>query len=463
MSLRRVGISGIAAYVPRLYLDLGGAWAEARTGSGSADSLRRKVTQGIGIRRVAMPDFHEDPVTMAANAVVALIENTGIDPADIGSIAVGTESSPDLSKSAAAYVLGLIARHYRVDLSRTSAPHFQFACIGATYALEAALTAVAAGTAVGKHHIVVATDVARYPVGSVGEPTQGAGAVAMLVNDEPAVLEIDVGAIGTCTVDERDFYRPVGLKTPIVDGKRSVSVYCDTIARAAQHARERRGGDLLFDSFGAYVFHLPFPKMAEYAAARLFRILWKSDAARAPLAAGLDGEAAEDLAFRRDPAFRAVFEERVRPSTLLAEQIGNVYAGSLWLALLSLVEARAEQGLDLGGTEVLLASFGSGASAKVLCGRFVEGYTRACQLGLLQSLRDEREGGRRRGLTMEEYERLHARAELRVDAAGSVEILPLPSSIVPPRGEFYLRGIGDGRSEDASDLGYRYYDHSNDE
>jgi len=38
---------------------------------------------------------------------------------------------------------------------------------------------------------VVVSDIAKYDLGSSGEVTQGAGAIAMLLNDDPRLLSFD--------------------------------------------------------------------------------------------------------------------------------------------------------------------------------------------------------------------------------------------------------------------------------
>ena len=63
-------------------------------------------------------------------------------------------------------------------------PEVKHACLGGMYALKgAARWAALEGR--GKKAIVVAADIAEYERGSTGEPTQGAGAVAMLVERDP--------------------------------------------------------------------------------------------------------------------------------------------------------------------------------------------------------------------------------------------------------------------------------------
>ena len=66
-------------------------------------------------------------------------------------------------------------------LSRScEVPELKHACLGGVYALKGALR-FAALDGKGRKAIVVTADIAEYARGSTGEPTQGAGAVALLV------------------------------------------------------------------------------------------------------------------------------------------------------------------------------------------------------------------------------------------------------------------------------------------
>ena len=82
------------------------------------------------------------------------------------------------------------------------------ACLAGVYGLKQALRwAMLAPT--DRFAIVVSADIAEYELGSSGEPTQGAGAVAMLVGQHPTLLEIDPRFSGSASVDrETDFRKP---------------------------------------------------------------------------------------------------------------------------------------------------------------------------------------------------------------------------------------------------------------
>jgi hydroxymethylglutaryl-CoA synthase len=454
-----IGIDSIGVYVPRLYVDLTADWAKARApelSKGDVAKLVGKVTDGVGVTRMAIIDAHQDCATLAAMAAKRVIDASGIDPRDIDFLAVGTETTVDQSKSIAAYVLGMLERHYGVSLQDVGAPQFQFACIGATYALEAAVNRIRCGDNVKPYSLVIASDVSKYPLRTAGEYTQGAGAVALLVSQNPRVLVLDRGLTGTVTRDERDFFRPNGQSWAVVDGKYSIDVYLDCVEAAFEAYAKRAeaklgiGMDRMYESFDAFLFHVPFPRMAEYAAARVFGRMWQA----APEARNrLTQEGVSFAAPRKDyekalakaPLFRTAFERKVAPSLLLGREVGNVYSGSLYLALAGFLEET--RGQNLAGKRVMLGSYGSGASAKVFSGVIADRYeTLVSQLRVRDALRPESEGGERIPLSVADYERLHEMTDK--DRGESVRA---------PKDEFVLERLGTSETAERTDIGYRYY------
>ncbi|HXI57501.1 MAG TPA: hydroxymethylglutaryl-CoA synthase, partial [Polyangia bacterium] len=327
-----VGIDGLSVYVPRLYVDLTGEWALTRAGSASgAAELVAKITKGIGVHRFAVPDAHEDSATMAAMAVARLIDELGLDPARMGYLAVGTETTVDQSKSIAAYVLGMLQRRYQVDLSHVGCPQFQFACAGTTYALEAASALIRAGEMGDRYAVVVATDISRYAIGGPAECTQGAGAVAMKVSQAPRLLTFDPRIRATVTFDERDFFRPNWSDEAVVDGQYSVDMYLSCLdAVVAKVATNGPDAIQRLAASDHFLFHIPFPRMAEYAATRLYRRLL--DLKRGASWERREPSAERELDKRQmdSEPFRTWFGQRCFPALAHAGQIGNIYSGALY-------------------------------------------------------------------------------------------------------------------------------------
>jgi hydroxymethylglutaryl-CoA synthase len=454
-----VGIDGISVYVPRLYVDLSADWARARAPAQGTDSatLTQKLNKGIGVRKMAIPDAHEDSATMAAMAAKRLIDRQSLDLESIGYLVVGTETTVDQSKSIGAYVLGMLARHYRSSVSHVGCPQIQFACIGATYALEAAAALVKSGLLRGRSALVIASDIARYPKGDPGECTQGAGAVAMHVAAAPRLLELDGLHWPSVTVDERDFFRPNWSSEAVVDGRYSVDLYLDCLDRTlranlAVHGDEATNRLLNSDHF---VFHAPFPRMAEYAAARLFRRLQglrESLPIFEPCATSGD-ERARDREVVKSTEFQAWFATHCAPALRHVGDVGNTYSGAIYLSFASLVEALAVAGK---AGRITFFSYGSGASAKLFTGILPCGFREVAHIAEVSTHLDDTVGaaGRRRALSLPEYERLHDLHQQHMGAR-----LEVAASVLPPHDEFVLARIGTERCEQRVDIGYRYYDY----
>lgn len=362
-----VGIDAISFATPRAYVDL----VDLATARGVPPE---KLTQGLGALRMSIADRHEDPVTLAVDAASAMFDRADVDPSQIGFCAVGTESGIDHSKPVASYVHGLLELP-----SRCRVYDAKHACFGGTAALMAACEWIASGAARGRTALVICSDIARYEIGSKGEPTQGAGAVAMLIAERPRLLEIEVGRSGGHAADVHDFWRPLHRRDALVDGKFSVSCYLDALSSAFEEwstlERERGRGEALVRC----AYHVPYVKMAK-----------KADARRA-LVEGLTVEAAEER-FRRE----------VGSSLVFAGEVGNIYTGSLYMAVASMLHHEAR---DLEGRRVGLFSYGSGCAAEFFAATVAAGAGRlARRLELDRPLRD------RVRLSISEYESIR-RAE----------------------------------------------------
>jgi hydroxymethylglutaryl-CoA synthase len=274
-------------------------------------------------------------------------------------------------------------------------------------------------------------------------------------------------------------------------------VYLDCVESAflAYASRLKAGPGVgesgVLDAIDHFLFHVPFPRMAEYAAARVFttQTQW-SGASGASGGSGASGSV-DPSKSRRDverevaksAIFREVYDQKVAPSLALAQSVGNVYCAALYLALAGLLE-RNRSG-SLVGERAAFTSYGSGASAKVFSGIFQEGYAAATAgLRTHEDLRIEAEGGSRVPLSMIEYERLHGLTDCELDGDEKVvqklrdglalsapevaalrsvwtkpmwRIRPRGASVRPPSAEFALDRLGTQSSAERTDVGYRYY------
>jgi hydroxymethylglutaryl-CoA synthase len=367
-----VGIDAIEIRSGKLRLDLAGTFAPAK------GEDPEKYTKGIGITYSSLPDVYEDIVTMGANAAKALMDRTGLVPDDIGRIDVATESAFDNSKPVSTYVAGCLESVYDGDFHHANKGERKFACLSGTQCVDDAYNWVRAGRNRGRAALVIATDTALYERGDPGEATQGAGAVAMLIDEEPDIVALSTEQ-GYGSADETDFLKP-NQQFPSVDGKRSIQVYLARL-REALEDYESVAGDTHPDTFAYFPFHTPYPGMVRKAALLGYRHITRDTEVEEALAADVgmqpreadfgSWEAYEDAIrtymddLKRTDRYREWYERAIDPTIAISERVGNWYTGSVHLARLSALRAAADAGVDLAGQRLLVGSYGSGAQAEI--------------------------------------------------------------------------------------------------
>ena len=367
-----VGIDAIEIRSGKLRLDLAGTFAPAK------GEDPEKYTKGIGITYSSLPDVYEDIVTMGANAAKALMDRTGLVPDDIGRIDVATESAFDNSKPVSTYVAGCLESVYDGDFHHANKGERKFACLSGTQCVDDAYNWVRAGRNRGRAALVIATDTALYERGDPGEATQGAGAVAMLIDEEPDIVALSTEQ-GYGSADETDFLKP-NQQFPSVDGKRSIQVYLARL-REALEDYESVAGDTHPDTFAYFPFHTPYPGMVRKAALLGYRHITRdteveealaADVGMQPREADFGSWAAYEDAIRtymddlkRTDRYREWYERAIDPTIAISERVGNWYTGSVHLARLSALRAAADAGVDLAGQRLLVGSYGSGAQAEI--------------------------------------------------------------------------------------------------
>ena len=329
-----------------------------------------KYVLGLGQSEMSMLAEDEDIVTMGAAAAKPLLERNGIE--GIRTLLFATESGVDQSKAAgisAAKLLGLPHSVRVVEMKQ--------ACYGGTAALQAAIGIVARSPQ--ERVLIIASDNARYLLDSPGEPTQGAGAVAMLVSADPELLEIEP-ANGISTTDVDDFWRPNDSTTAVVDGHLSVGAYLDAVSDAWADLQSQ-GGPAIGD-IDRVIYHQPYTKMAKKAQARLREV--SGDEISTALNPGdeVDG---------RDTGLET--------GSRYNRRLGNSYTASLYSCLASLIDHED----DLAGKRIGLFSYGSGCVSEFLTGVVQPGYLQRRNPERAATLLDTRVP-----VSIEEYRALHS-------------------------------------------------------
>ena len=351
-----IGIDKINFFTSNLYVDMT-ELAIARNDDPN------KYLIGIGQSKMAVIPPTQDIVTMGANAAESML--TDEDKEEIDLVIVGTESGIDNSKSAAAYIADLLG--LRDDI-RTF--EIKQACYGATAALQMAKAQVALNP--DSKALIIGADIAKYGLNTPGEVTQGGGAVAMLVSANPKLLSFEGGST-YLSRNIMDFWRPLGHSEALVDGKYSSNVYLDFFNNVYSNYKDKTG--FTIDNFEALLFHLPYTKMGLKALR----------------------EAQKDA----DAKVSAKLTHRFEDSRLYNRQVGNLYTGSLYLSLLSLLENNN----DLkSGDRLGLFSYGSGAQGEFFAMLLRKDYRKY----LINTTNEFLQ--KRTRISVEEYEKIYLRS-----------------------------------------------------
>jgi hydroxymethylglutaryl-CoA synthase len=435
--------------------------------------------------------------TMAANAVLRLIRDHAVDPQTVGYIALGTESGTDNATSGAIIVRGLVNQVlHRWNIPAISreieAPEVKQACLGGVLAVKGALRYLKTDGA-GRRAIVIASDISEYARGSSGEPTQGAGAVAMLLEADPKLLAIDIRRAASATLYRaldfrKPFLRYVGQArsedqrvrdVPVFNGKYSTSCYVDeTLASLDAFFRKSHIDRARYLREVAAVFmHRPYRRMPITAWTIAYLFALARDGAQGPAelsryaaAAGVDmdkliaetkadtqllqhalaGELIEDpfplmtavsKAFRETPEYLEFVEKKMTLGSSAMMEMGNLYTAALpaWLAC-GLQEA-AGSGVSLSGKELLLVAYGSGDASECMPAEVVPGWeVAALKSNIAEVLASPVD------LDQHQYEALH-------------EGRKAPDLGVPAFSGFVVDRIGTSTSAAYQDAGIEYYRH----
>jgi len=398
----RVGIEKIWAYPCTLSVDL----LEVAAVRGRPPA---EVRDDLLVLTRSINPLWEDPVTMAINAAMPMV--TEEDKKDIELVIVGTESSVDQSKAMSTYAhkflgLGDNCRNYEA----------KHACYSGTVAVMMAAHWVASGVAPGKKALVICTDQSRESLNEHYEYVMGAGAVAMIISDNPRVLRLaDLRQHGYFTCDALDTFRPTSR---VETGNNEISLYSylDALESAYQHYRSK-APDLDFDEyFQWHIYHVPFGGMAFQAhrtALRFSKRMKKSEA-------------------------MAHFERKVKPSLLYNMYLGGTYGGSTFLALMGLVDSGDVQ----PGDRVSMFSYGSGSG-----GEFYPAVIGPDAKELIGAVGLKAQIDSRRTLTLDEYEELERERQRLIDEGDWRPDTTHLGDLYPERydgkGLLVLKGIAD--------------------
>ncbi|KAL6244076.1 3-hydroxy-3-methylglutaryl coenzyme A synthase [Rhinocladiella similis] len=454
---QNVGIKAIEIYFPSQCVDQ----SELEKFDGVSSG---KYTIGLGQTKMSFCDDREDIYSIALTTLTSLISKYEIDLKNIGRLEVGTETMLDKSKSVKSVLMQLFEKSGNFNVEGVDSYN---ACYGGTNAVFNSINWIESSAWDGRDAVVVAGDIALYKKGNA-RPTGGAGCVAMLIGpDAPLVFE--AGLRGSYITHAYDFYKPdLTSEYPYVDGHFSLRCYTEAVDACykAYNARERtlKGQDngaatnghavngngahseetekAPLDRFDYMAFHAPTCKLVSKSYARLLY----NDFLEDPNHAFFKEVAPElrDLDYQASLTDKTVektfmgltkkrFAERVQPSIEVATLCGNMYCGSVYGGLASLISNIAPK--SILGKRIGVFSYGSGLASSMFSLKAVGDTT-----DMAQKLNLQERLNARRVVAPEVYDELcmlREKAHLKKDfkPVGKVE------DLVP--GTYYLTEVDD--------------------
>lgn len=346
--------------------------------------------EGVSLSGVIDPQANPtDIYSLALTSLSSLFKKYSIDPKSIGRLEVGTETMLDKSKSVKSVCMQLFEKSGNFNVEGVDTVN---ACYGGTNAVFNSINWVESSAWDGRDAIVLAGDIAIYSKGNA-RPTGGAGCVAMLIGPN-APLAFEPGLRGSYITHAYDFYKPdLTSEYPTVDGQLSLQCYTEAVDACykAYNARKEsskakvngaivNGNGVAHDEdtktptdqFDYMAFHAPTCKLVSKSYARLLYNDFIADPTH-PLFKDIAPEL-RDVDYKKSLTDKNIektfmglakkkFAERVLPAIKVPTMCGNMYCGSVYGGLVSLLSNVAPK--TIANKRIGMFSYGSGLASSM--------------------------------------------------------------------------------------------------
>lgn len=490
-----IGIDAISVYTPRLYLDISDLAKEK-----NVNAAKFKSRLGIGKISIC-DTHEDVCTMAANALIHLILKNdinpSDVSRIYVGSESAVDNSKPIASYVLGMVQRKLISDRGkdRVHLDHCDVVDFTFACIGGVDALHNTLDWVKQNPK--KLGIVICTDIAKYEENSSGEYTQGAGAVALLIKASPRVLTFDT-PWGVSSQDVHDFFKPrthydtkevldiisgisplseiqtqklkstlpflkndsfeIFKETPVFRGSFSHQCYKNRMAQALMHFKAQKNckpTENYINHWEQILFHLPYAFQGQRVFGESFLLEYQNNKTLLSKISDEVGRLVPQVEDYSDPSdfqkdlssfsrhllssktYQDFIQKKIEKTQKASSEMGNLYTGSIFLALASYLETYCEQeNDDLRGATLGFISYGSGSKSKVFEGVIAPEYKASVKnIELFKTL------AQRTRIDYDTYQKLH-----RNNAT---------QSVIQPKGEFILTSIERHISER---MGERTYD-----
>ncbi len=344
---QKVGISEIAGVIPEYFIGVEKIAQER-------ELPLEYVNGGLGLVQARIPYN----VTLEELIVQALKK---INYRDVDRFIFATESDYDLSKAS----LAIKAIN---NLKLNIVPfQLKFACLSG---IQALLLASEYSVSHNKPCIVIVADRSLYN-DNKAEVTQGAGVVALRIERNPKLLDLDFQNYGQYVEDIDDFKIPIKTAPfPEVDGPLTKPAYIKCIIQAFLDYKVKNSFDVLIDKIDYFVMHTPFPKMVVWTSAALWRYEKYKESEFLDLLSQCVSYPKLFQKFkklldevRELPEFQEFFIKKIKPGLKYNSYIGNCYNVSIFISLMSVLEEISR------GKNVCMLGYGSGSGSLAVIGQ----------------------------------------------------------------------------------------------
>jgi hydroxymethylglutaryl-CoA synthase len=311
-----------------------------------------------------------------------------------------------------------------------------------------------------KKAIVVTTDIAKYDLNSTGEYTQGAGAVALLITENPQIIAFDTNW-ATSTKGVFDFFKPyrtlskeaitgnlnnenwfdnleaeieIHKDQPVFDGQYSNQCYMDRTRSAYfSFKKNTNSSTSVYTSWKSIIMHLPY----SFQGRRMLSEIYALDHENQIISGNEDASEYQNKLkeISKSEEYRNFVTEKLQPAEIASSLIGNLYTGSIFMGFLSTLAHFHDTKIDVSNEKFGFLAYGSGSKSKVFEGTIQPNWSAAvANVNLFETLKNSFEIG------FESYEKLHKKEQKR--------------SIQLPKNEWILERI---ENENPNLIGARYY------
>lgn len=211
----------------------------------------------------------------------------------------------------------------------------------------------------------------------------------------------------------------VQRKEPVFDGQYSNKCYQERIGSALKQFKNLSGANM--EEYKAWLFHLPYA----YQGRRIAVAYWVNEFV-IPYPDKIDllnKETGEDMPSPSDhrlfgewlkkvaktPSYLHFVDQKIKCSEYASGEIGNMYTGSVFMALLSTIHQTVLSSGNITGEKILFLAYGSGSKSKVFEGQICQHAPVQHIASKLQKAMDSR-----KAIDVELYEKIHKGDHLKV-------------------------------------------------